>query len=337
MIDPESTIDKLQNVDGEIIETDKLNFLISFNGKTRRIGLDELKKVVGNGGSGEGGDFVKTESVNQPNGVAGLDENGQLVSETFPPILNIIHYDMANSSVAFGPNATANDVFTTAVGYTARVLGNFSIAVGADARTNSRSASALGSFSRANYEGSTSIGYEASDTANNQVQLGNSISTTYAYGAVQDRSDRRDKTEITDTDLGLEFINALRPVKYKWDYRDDYAKVAYPSPKRTDYDTDEEFEQACQQHQIDYTAFFSNPIKDGSKTRERFHYGIIADELKETLDTLGIDFGGYQDHSICGGIDIRSVGYTELISPMIKAIQELSKQVQELKTKLDKE
>ena len=29
-------------------------------------------------------------------------------------------------------------------------------------------------------------------------------------------SDQRHKTEIADSDLGLSFINRLRPIKYKW-------------------------------------------------------------------------------------------------------------------------
>lgn len=334
MFDPESTIDRLPIIEKEVNESDKLNFLISYNGKTRRIELVQLKQIVGGGGGD--GNYVTLESVNQPNGVAGLTEEGVLNSDILPYQLKVISVDSANNSVSVGINATTSGMFGTSAGYTARCGGNFSVTYGADSRTNSRSCSAFGAFTRANYEESSVFGYEAVDTAERQIQLGNTLTTVYTYGAVQDRSDSRDKTEITDSDLGLEFINALRPVKYKWDYRDDYAKALFPLPKHEDYQTEEEFDLANEKHRLEYTAFFSNPVKDGSKTRDRFHYGIIADELKETLDVLGIDFGGYQDHSVCGGADIRSVGYSELIAPMIKAIQELSKQVHDLKEELKK-
>ena len=33
-------------------------------------------------------------------------------------------------------------------------------------------------------------------------------------------SDERDKTDIIDLPVGLDFINKLRPVKFKWDIRD---------------------------------------------------------------------------------------------------------------------
>ena len=36
-----------------------------------------------------------------------------------------------------------------------------------------------------------------------------------------------------------------------------------------------------------------------------------------------MDFGGYQDHSIKGGDAVLTIGYEELVAPLIKAIQEL--------------
>lgn len=103
---------------------------------------------------------------------------------------------------------------------------------------------------------------------------------------VQTTSDRRFKKDIETSDLGLNFINKIKPVKYKY--------------------------------------------KDG----ERNHYGIIAQELKEVIDELGIDFGGYQDHNIKNNEDKLTVGYMELIAPLIKSVQELSKEVKELKKEL---
>ena len=53
------------------------------------------------------------------------------------------------------------------------------------------------------------------------------------------------------------------------------------------------------------------------------------------MDELGIDFAGYQDHSVNGGKDVLSLGYTEFIAPMIKAIQELSAEVRSLKNEVE--
>ena len=76
-----------------------------------------------------------------------------------------------------------------------------------------------------------------------------------------------------------------------------------------------------------------NITHDGSKKRNRFHHGLIAQEVKAVLDEKGIDFGGFKDHKVNGGDDVLSIGYGELIAPLIKAIQELSAEVAVLKAK----
>ena len=70
----------------------------------------------------------------------------------------------------------------------------------------------------------------------------------------------------------------------------------------------------------------SNLVHDGSKKRNRFHHGFIAQEI----DVLNV-FGGYQDLSLNGGEDVKSLGYIEFIAPLTKAVQELSKQNDELR------
>jgi hypothetical protein len=166
------------------------------------------------------------------------------------------------------------------------------------------------------YSGCTGVGASTAISADNQVQLGYSTTTTYAYGAVQDRSDIRDKTDIRDTVLGLDFICALRPVDFKWDYREDY-KPIMPGPGST------KEEMAVWLEAVK----FANLVHDGTHKRSRYHHGIIAQELKVTLDALGIDFGGYQDHSVNGGDDVQSVGLTEMIAPLIAAVKELKARV----------
>jgi hypothetical protein len=186
-------------------------------------------------------------------------------------------------------SATGSD--NTAIGTTALnacTSGQFNTGLGGQALMNLTT-----------FDNCTGVGFDAQVTGSNQVQLGNSSTTTYAYGTVQNRSDARDKADVRDTVLGLDFINALRPVDFKWDYREDYGWGE----------------------------------KDGSKKRSRFHHGLIAQEVKAVCDAAGVDFGGYQDHSIAGGADVMSLGYEELIAPLIKAVQELSERIAELERK----
>ena len=192
------------------------------------------------------------------------------------------------------------------------------------------------------------FGYNSQVTASNQIQLGDASTTTYAYGAVQNRSDIRDKSDVRDTELGLEFVNALRPVDFKWDLREDYRPEApkyVAKPAELKEDASDEDKAKYAEELAAYEAYvvlkdkwledvkLANIVHDGSKKRNRFHHGLIAQEVKAVLDAKGIDFGGFQDHSVKGGDDVLSVGYEELIAPLIKAVQELSAEVAALKAK----
>ena len=60
-------------------------------------------------------------------------------------------------------------------------------------------------------------------------------------------------------------------------------------------------------------------------------YGLIAHEVKEAMDTHGItDFGGWHTEERSG---IQGVSQSMFVYPLIKAIQELSAEVEELKSK----
>ena len=78
----------------------------------------------------------------------------------------------------------------------------------------------------------------------------------------------------------------------------------------------------------------ANIVRDGSKKRIRYHHGLIAQEVKAVLDAKGVDFGGFQDHSVKGGEDVLSIGYIELIAPMIKAMQEQQAIIEALKVRI---
>lgn len=163
-----------------------------------------------------------------------------------------------------------------------------------------------GSAYTSSHENVTGIGYDSRVSGANQVQLGNPATTTYVYGTVQNRSDARDKADVRDTKLGLSFIEKLRPVDYRWDMREDYAE--------TDDDGNTIFHE-----------------RDGSRKRSRYHHGFVAQEVQKVIEETGEDFGGLQDHSVNGGADVLSIGYDEVIAPLVKAVQELSAEVARLK------
>ena len=115
---------------------------------------------------------------------------------------------------------------------------------------------------------------------NHSIGLSNRRYTTiFATNGSINTSDKNEKNTIVESDLGLDFINLLKPVSYKWN-------------------------------------------KDDGKT----HYGLIAQDLEETILSLGktvTDFGGIlkEKDSPMG------LSYPQLFAPLIKAVQQLSAKV----------
>ena len=114
-------------------------------------------------------------------------------------------------------------------------------------------------------------------------------------------SDENLKNTIDPSNLGLNFINLLNPVSYKFNVGG------------INYSVDEDGNQV-------ETAVPGN----------RTHYGLIAQEVKESLDSLNIeDFGGWVQKED----QTQALRYEEFIAPLIKAVQELSARVQALEEK----
>ncbi|WP_253265134.1 phage tail protein [Aeromonas sp. 2692-1] len=152
----------------------------------------------------------------------------------------------------------------------------------------------------------TGLGANSKVSGDNQLQLGDSATTPYAFAPLQIRSDERDKSlqRRIPGELAVKFVRGLEAWFYKMDLRDDY------------------FEEEFVQVGIDEKAMpiFEarlKPIpKDGSKTRKRDHAGYLTQQVKRLMDELGIDFGIYQDHLVNGGCDVQSLAYEQSI-PMI--------------------
>lgn len=157
----------------------------------------------------------------------------------------------------------------------------------------------------------TGIGYQSRISGNNQVQLGNSTTTSYAFGALQDRSDKRDKIDIKNIpDEFIDFILSVEWKQFRFNYRDNYSNIDEKGNIKT----------------ID---------NDGSKAGNRYHNGVIAQDVKKLSDDLNIDFAGYQDHSINGGSDIKTIGYQEFIPIIGELCKRQQKQIDILTEKVN--
>ena len=118
-------------------------------------------------------------------------------------------------------------------------------------------------------------------------------------------SDIRDKTDIEDLpdSAGLNFVNQLRPVTYVWDNRADY----YPH-------THERYGE-----------------RDHSKKSSKKEVGFISQEVKLIEESIGWD----TDHIVStSNQDFWKLTYERITPILTKAIQELSSQVDELKSEI---
>jgi len=264
-----------------------------------------------------------TGSDNTANGYATLYWNTTGYSNTANGFAALYYNTTGKQNTATGRDALYNNTTgsdNTANGYAAlynNIGGTGNTAIGYYALNNNTG-----------YSNSVGLGNAAQVTSDFQIQLGSGSTTCYTNGTVQNRSDLRDKAEVRDTVLGLDFISKLRPVDYKWDMREDY-KTEMPSPLSEDSTEEEKDAHKIIMDEWLESVKLDNITHDGTHTRNRYHHGLIAQEVQD----LGIDFGGFQDHKINGGQDVLSIGYDELIAPMIKAIQELKAEIELLKSK----
>ena len=149
------------------------------------------------------------------------------------------------------------------------------------------------------------IGYNAGGTGNNQIALGNSSITAIKaqVTSITGYSDKRIKKDINDGDLGLDFINKLRPVKYTKinpaDYPDELLEKRFKGENPEEKPEDD------------------NQIYDG----------LIAQEVEQALKDLNKTWSG---HSINESDGKQGIQYGALTIPLIKAVQELSKSNSEL-------
>jgi hypothetical protein len=149
--------------------------------------------------------------------------------------------------------------------------------------------------------------------------------TTYKWryirsnnGSIQ-TSDIRKKTNIADSDLGLNFINLLRPVKYN----NKYDPLVPEVDENNQPILDENGNRVLKPNQ--------------GYTGSRYHYGLIAQEVKSTLDQVGIGdtFSGWTLDNLEDPDSYQGLSYDKFIAPMIKSIQELSNMVESLQQEVN--
>ena len=226
----------------------------------------------------------------------------------------------ANGSTAVGfqalysSNRTADsNALNTAIGYTTLYslsTGQYNTAIGYQAGYNLTTGNnnvIVGYGSQASAVGGASqivLGAAVTGQADSNVTIGSGAGKIYNAYTVNatwtQTSDARLKTNVKDDSLGLSFINRLRPVTFNW-------KAS---------------------NEIDPSLPYYNEVNQRNTTT--IIHGLIAQEVKAALDAEGCStFNGWD----AGNEDtIQAISREMFVSPLIKAIQELSIKLDEANT-----
>ena len=157
-----------------------------------------------------------------------------------------------------------------------------------------------------NGENQIVIGLSLTGIGDNRVHLGSSgghVSNSYtANNTWTQASDERLKKNINEDNLGLSFINELKPVTFNW---------------KPQVEVDPEFQ--------------ATRVNKGEKDTETLIHGLIAQEVKAAMHKVGnTTFNGWSE-----SVDGQEISREMFITPLIKAVQELSATVTTLQQEIN--
>jgi len=141
-------------------------------------------------------------------------------------------------------------------------------------------------------------------TGSNQIHMGNESHTTARIQISWTvNSDQRDKTDITPINVGLDFVNKLNPVTFRWDKRSDY----------------------------------EDRTPTGENKLEELTLGFLAQEVEEVEKSYGYDVSTKTNLVVDRDVEQDHFGitYEKMIPILTKAIQELKAEVETLKNQIN--
>ena len=239
---------------------------------------------------------------------------GALTSQTTPGVNTGIGYAAGWDTTTATDNTYVGNQAgqTNATGDDNTFVGDFAgYYVTAAQNTALGSGANTASGAPAAYTNTTCLGYAVNPTAANQVRLGNaSVSSLHCQVALTVDSDERVKTDVKTSNVGLNFIKALRSVSFK---------------KLNPFNWPNQLKE-------------SRFLRDGSdkpsdpkpEDDPNVYTGFIAQEIKQALDDQGItEWDGWSE----GENGMQSLTMTAFVPALIKAVQELSAKVEALESK----
>ena len=119
-------------------------------------------------------------------------------------------------------------------------------------------------------------------------------------------SDCRDKTNVRplEYNMGLPLVRNINPITFKWDRRDLYVSKCG----------------------------FEKGVKDDTLRENGLNVGVLAQELKQTIEDLNLDMDVVRDNEMH---DRFSITDTQLFPSVIKSIQQLNDRMESVKDRIE--
>jgi len=241
-------------------------------------------------------------SDNTAVGYQTLSQNVDGQSNTAIGNSTLLHNTTGWSNVGIGEQALYNNT-----------SGGSNVAIGTTcfySNTTGNNNTAVGNLAYffGTYTNSTALGYQAAISASNQVRVGNSSVTSIGgYAAWSNLSDKRFKKNIQEDVAGLDFILRLEPVTYNIDMDKLDEFIGLPEDMRNS-------NQEAEKSQIKYSGFLAQDVEIAAQKAGYYFSGVDSPENDK-------------DHY--------SLRYSTFVVPIVKAIQEQQKMIEELQAEID--
>lgn len=216
---------------------------------------------------------------------------------------------------------------------------------------------------------SVAIGNHTDAAGDNCVQIGNWDQQIYIHNEIAVRNDERDMSDIEEIDLGLEFVDRLRPVKYRMSFRDKTIEELYPyphpinapiEPNESDYRIQQEdgsfivdtesYMAAVDTFNVKNEAYlnYCNAVETVRNQRMTAYssitgtaagdiwFGFIGSEVVNAATDIDPDYKPVINPTTLSiGYDVAHYYPMQILPPIVKALQEAHELIKELRTDVD--
>jgi hypothetical protein len=280
------------------------------------IGTEALTtNISGIGNSATGHQALNSNTTgdfNTANGSGALFYNTTGYSNTGVGRGTLLYNTTGNENTAIGYSSLVSNT----TGYQNTTVGVFSMTSIWTGSYNTALGYNTGPNGAAQYN-TTCLGIDATATGNNMVRIGNTFVTSIG-GQVSwsTLSDGRFKENVNEDVPGLSFITQLRPVTYQIN-KEQFNQFTKVYEKGTDKE----------ENGIQISQRMESTVPSERVT------GFIAQEVEQIANNLGYDFSGIDKPE--NSNDYYGLRYAEFVVPLVKALQEQQKIIEELTKRIE--